>query len=227
MAPPLAKVLVVEDDEALAGLLNAVLRDEGYAVEVLADVDPDAVRAAVGRLEPDAVLLDGESSWGYGRSWGTAAWLRGRRRPVPTLMLTAHGGAIVEAREGTSERARSAGLAGVIAKPFDVDELLEAVAGAVGVAVPFDGSASAETARTAALVGKLEAAGARDVRTSTRREWANFFAPDGTLRMLYWGQRDGVYYVLRQADGGGAMEQVGRCYDLEAAVAVAVGGAAG
>jgi DNA-binding response OmpR family regulator len=216
------KVLVVEDDDALAGLLHAALRDEGYAVSVLGRVDPGAVREAVGRLEPDCVLLDGEGLPGYGRSWETAAALRTRGRPVPVLMLTAHSPDVREAREGTSARSRAAALAGVVAKPFDLDELLETVAAAVGVGAPFDASDGAELARTAALVEKLTAAGARDVRTSTRREWANFYGPDGALRVLYWSQRDGVYYVLRQTDEGGTMQQVGRFYDLDAAVALAL-----
>ena len=220
------KLLVVEDDDALAGLLRVVLTDEGYDVTVAGSIEPDVVRAAVGRLEPDGVLLDGESSWGYGRSWATAAWLRRRSRPIATVMLTAHAGAITEAREGTSERVRAAGFAGIITKPFDVDEMLATVAGAVGAAVPFDGSDAAEERRTAALSEKLRAAGARDVRTSTRREWANCLTPDGALAMLYWGQRDGVYYVLRQADQGGTMQEVGRFFDLDEAVASAARGGA-
>jgi CheY-like chemotaxis protein len=221
------KVLVVEDDEALASLLDAALRDEGYAVAVLGLVAADAVRVAVGRLEPDCVLLDGEGLTGYGASWETAAALRSRDRPVPVLMLTAHSVDSREAREGTSARCRAAGFAAVVAKPFDIDELLETVAAAVGAGTPFDASNGAEVARTAALVEKLTAAGARDVRTSTRREWANFYAPDGALRVLYWSQRDGVYYVLRQADDGGTMAQVGRFYDLDAAVALALPGRSG
>ncbi|HET7768366.1 MAG TPA: hypothetical protein VFN74_06285 [Chloroflexota bacterium] len=51
-------VLVVEDDPAIGGLVQAVLLDEGYAVSVLSQLTGDAVRTAVGRLEPDCVLLD-------------------------------------------------------------------------------------------------------------------------------------------------------------------------
>ena len=43
-------VLVVEDDPALAGLLETALHDELYRVAVLGVVHPDAVRTAVGRL---------------------------------------------------------------------------------------------------------------------------------------------------------------------------------
>jgi CheY-like chemotaxis protein len=220
--PEQRHVLVVEDDAAQASLLRIALADEGYAVSVLGLVATDRVRAAVGRLEPDCVLLDGQSPGTYGSSWDTAAALRARSRPIPVLMLTANSLATMEAREATSDRSRAAGFAAVLDKPFDIDVLLEAVAAAVGVGSAYDASNGAEIVRTAALVEKLTAAGATDVRTSTRREWANFYASDGALRVLYWSERDGVYYVLRQVDDGGTMQQVGLFYDLDAAVALAL-----
>ena len=101
-------------------------------------------------------------------------------------MLTAHASPVREVTEGASPRSQAAAFAAVLAKPFDLDELPEVVARAVGGTAPFDASPAAETARTAALVANLTAAGVGDVRTSTRREWANFYAPDGVLGMLYW-----------------------------------------
>ena len=216
-------VLVVEDDQALASMLGDALANEGYAVSLLDLLDPDAVRAAVGRVEPDCVLLDGEGIRGYGESWDTAAALRARARPVPVVMLTANGPAVEEAREGTSDRSRAAAFAGAIGKPFVLDALLDAVAAAVGAGHPFEESGVAERARTAALAAKLRDAGAADVHTSARREWATFQGPDGALRILYWSQRDGVYYALRQADEGGTMQQIGRFHNLDAAVALALG----
>ena len=197
--------------------------DEGYAVSLLATSVPDAVRFAVARLEPDCVVLDGSGLPEDATAWGDAAWAAQRARPVPVVMLTAHSALVEEATENASARSRAAAFAAVVAKPFDVDELIAVVARAVGVGQPFDASPAAEVARTAALVAKLAAAGARDVRTSTWREWANFYAPDGALGMLYWSERDGVYYVLREPVEGGTLRQVGRFYDLDAAVALAIG----
>jgi hypothetical protein len=37
---------------------------------------------------------------------------------------------------------------------------------------------------------------------------------------IYWWQRDGVYYVLRYAESGGRVDQVGRVYDLDVAIAL-------
>ena len=40
------------------------------------------------------------------------------------------------------------------------------------------------------------------------------------LVQLYWSERDGVYYVMRYAESGGRIDQVGRFYDLDAAIAL-------
>jgi CheY-like chemotaxis protein len=220
-------VLVVEDDPSLGDLLQAVFADEGYAVSLLGTSEAEATRFAVAKLEPDCLVLDGSGLPAAASAWRDAAWAAQRGRAVPVVLLTAHAELVQEAKESTSPRSRAAAFAGVVAKPFDLDELVQVVARAVGAAAPFDASPAAEAVRTAALVGKLTAAGAADVRTSSRREWANFYTPDGTLGMLYWSERDGVYYALRQADEGGTMRQVGRSYDLDTTVALATGPPAG
>ena len=133
-------------------------------------------------------------------------------------MFAGHTDAAREAEAGVSERSRAAGLAAAIAKRFDLDQLIATVARVVGQGVPFDTSAVAEAARTAALVEKLRAEGASDIHPSKRREWANFRNPQGTLIQLYWWQRDGLYYVVRHDESGGVLRQVGRFYELEAAI---------
>jgi CheY-like chemotaxis protein len=221
------KVLIVEDDPVLGDLVQTILVDEGYTASVLgasllARVAPDALQAAVGRLEPDCVLLDSGGRGSVDAPWSEAAWLHNRARPVPVLMFTADDRAKREARDGTSARSRAAAYFAVLDKPFDLDEFIATVARAVGQSVPFDASPAAETARTAALVSRLEDGGARDVRPSTRREWASFTTRDGACVQLYWAQRDGTYHVVRCATAGAALERVGRFADLDAAIALAV-----
>jgi CheY-like chemotaxis protein len=213
-------VLLVDDDPILAGLVHDLLTDEGYAVSVLTTITSDAVRTAVGRLEPDCLLLDSRSPTDYGESWRDAAWAHARERPVPVIMFTASAAALREASAAESERSREAGLFAVVGKPFDLDELLTAVAQAVGSVAPFDRASQADSWRTAALAAALDAAGAQDVITGTRREWATF-AIGEELGLVYWSQRDGVYYVLREPAEGGPIRQIGRFQDLDAAVAVA------
>lgn len=69
-------------------------------------------------------------------------------------------------------------------------------------------------------MAQLEAAGALDVRSFTRREWVNFYA-HGALTVLYWSERDGVYYALRQPQDTGALQTVGSFHDVDVAVALA------
>jgi hypothetical protein len=55
---------------------------------------------------------------------------------------------------------------------------------------------------------------------SIRREGATFQTADGTVVQIYWWQRDGVYYVLRYVESGGWIDQGGRVYDLDVAIAL-------
>jgi len=221
-APPQGKVLIVDDDRDITELVHAILTDEGFAVALLNEQDPNAVRITVNQLEPDCVLLDGASQGDYGPSWLEAAWISGRDRPVPLIMFTAHRAALDEAEARESGRSRDARFTAVLPKPFDLDHLVETVALAVGLAVPFDRSPSGEERRTTALVERLESVGATDIHASTMREWVSFLTPGGVFVQLYWWQRDGVYYVIRYADSGGRLETIGQFYDLGDAIDAAL-----
>lgn len=214
-------VLCVDDDRDVAEVVQAILTDEGYKVSCLYDLADEALFRAAGRLEPDVVLLDSTSATDYGNAWKLAAELHHRHRPVPVVMFTAHVSAVDEAEEGTSPRATEAGFAAIVPKPFHLDELLTAVATAAGSSVPFDRSSRAETARTKALVGALEARGATDVRPSKMREWALFRDPQGRLVQVYWWQARGVYQVGRYNDDG-QMVMVGQFVDRDAAIELAL-----
>jgi CheY-like chemotaxis protein len=140
VAPAPRAVLVVGNDAALGDLVGVVLAEEGYAPAVLPDARPAVVRVAVDRLEPACVLLDGGGRSGYGASWELAAWMRGRSPPVPAVMFTVDAVAIGEASAGTSARSRAAGFAAVLPKPFDLDELLGAVARATAAPPAWGGA---------------------------------------------------------------------------------------
>ena len=135
MEPCRGRVLIVDDDEAIAALVAEVLSDEGYAPSVLTDGRTTAIQEAVTRLEPDCILLDGGVGRGYGESWDTAALLASRIPPVPVIMFTAHSGTALEAQENTSARSRAARLASLVPKPFELDELVLAVSLATGRSV--------------------------------------------------------------------------------------------
>ena len=220
------RVLLVDNDQGIQDLVRAVLTDEGYEVHTLAETDHEAIAAAVGRIEPDCILLDGADGPGFGDSWGSAAYLARRARNIPTVMFTAHAKAVAEARERSSERAMAARFAAVVPKPFLVDELIGAVESAVGRSQPFDRSELGEHRRTAELVQALQAIGATDIRTGDRREWATFLPPDADrIHQLYWWQRRGVYMVGRYDDDG-RLELIGQFFEQDAAIAAAMDAAA-
>lgn len=214
------KVLVIDDDSDIDEVVRAVLTDAGYEVTVLTEMVTDAIAAVVGRLEPDAILLDGEGPHGFGTSWQHAAAIANRERPIPLLMFSAHPGDLAEARAVASERTKAARFAGVIAKPFELDELLETVARAVGSVEPFDTSAGADAERTQALVAQLERIGARDARGSTRREWVTFRTPRERVIQVYWWQSGGCYLLGRYERDGKQMENVALTYDRPAAIEI-------
>ena len=217
---PPASVLCVDDDRDVAEVVQAVLEDEGYAVSCLYELADDALLRAVGRLEPDVILLDSASSADYGASWELAAALTNRRRPVPVVMFTAHGAAVAEASAG-SARTQAAGFAAILPKPFHLDELITAVATAAGRSTPFDQSEAADAGRTNELVASLQARGATEVRPSRMREWALFRDAKGRLVQIYWWQNRGVFQVGRYRDSG-ELVMLGQFVDRDAAIEVAL-----
>jgi len=115
----MTKVLVVEDEPAIAELLAINLRHAGYEVQVAPDAQ--AAVEAVDRVLPDVVLLDwmlpGQSGLALARGWRAQA----RTKPLPIIMLTAR----------ADEADKLAGLDGgaddYITKPFSTKELLARV----------------------------------------------------------------------------------------------------
>jgi DNA-binding response OmpR family regulator len=107
------RLLIVEDDAALADMLARSLREAGYAVDIAADGDAAIVQSAVNSY--DAIVLD----VGLPRRDGTAVAreLRVRGNPAPILMLTA--------RDAVRDRVSGldAGADDYVTKPFALDEV--------------------------------------------------------------------------------------------------------
>jgi DNA-binding response OmpR family regulator len=130
-ANPKGVVLVVDDDAMIADLVTEVLTEEGYAVTILAHPNTEAIHATVTELQPDCVLLDSDVPGSFGVSWASAAWMAAQRHAVPVIMFSADTDATAEASSHASERSQAAHFSSVLPKPFDLDELLRAVALAV------------------------------------------------------------------------------------------------
>src|SRR4030095_12129449 len=114
-----ARILVVEDEEALTTLLRYNLDAEGYEVETVARGDEADTRLK--ERVPDLVVLD----WMLPGLSGIELCRRLRARPdtrqLPIIMLTARG------EESERVRGLSTGAADYIVKPFSVPELLARV----------------------------------------------------------------------------------------------------
>jgi CheY-like chemotaxis protein len=136
MSGSAGRILVVDDDADIAALVGEVLEDEGYELATVRDRRLESVRAAVERLRPDCVLLDGVGRGAFGTSWADAAWMTGLPGPVPVVMFSADREATDEANKNESARSRAAGFSAVVSKPFDLDEFVGIVKRAVG-ASPF------------------------------------------------------------------------------------------
>lgn len=111
MAP---RVLIAEDDEAIRELLMALLCTEGYIPTSV----PDGA-AAVERIQadhPDLVLLDLDLPELSGRQVLQTIKANERLRDVPVILLSAY-----TARLTVRERRLAAFI---VAKPFDLDELV-------------------------------------------------------------------------------------------------------
>ena len=112
----LPRVLIVEDEPAIAELIAVNLRHHGYAPVIAGD--GLAAQRALDAVLPDVILLDwmlpGQDGLQLARRWRQDA----RTRPVPILMLTARGD------EPDKIAGLDAGADDYITKPFSPQELL-------------------------------------------------------------------------------------------------------
>lgn len=123
-----AKLLVVEDEHALAELLTYNLEAEGY--EVRAAESAEDAELLVAEEVPDLVILD----WMLPQVSGIELCRRLRSRPatsaMPILMLTARG------EESDRIRGLSTGADDFVVKPFSLPELLARVKAILRRAAP-------------------------------------------------------------------------------------------
>jgi len=112
----MSRVLVVEDESAIAELISLNLRHAGYEVTLAASADQ--ARLEIDGVLPDLVILDwmlpGQSGLAFAKR------LRGetRTRELPIIMLTAR------ADEGDKVAGLDAGADDYLTKPFSTHELM-------------------------------------------------------------------------------------------------------
>uniref|UniRef100_UPI002232ADEE response regulator n=2 Tax=Pseudomonadota TaxID=1224 RepID=UPI002232ADEE len=115
----MSRVLVVEDELAIAELIALNLRHSGF--EVVLARDGDEAQLEIDKVLPDLVLLDwmlpGQSGLSLAKRWRGAA----RTRDLPIIMLTAR------AEEVDKVAGLDAGADDYLTKPFSTHELMARV----------------------------------------------------------------------------------------------------
>jgi FixJ family two-component response regulator len=120
-ARPQGIVLVVDDDESMRDALDGPLRSAGWDVESFADAAEFLQRPPVGR--PACLLLEARLPGTSGLELQRLLTQRGDAPPI--VFMTGQGDIAM------SVRAMKAGAVEFLSKPFEVDELLDAVSAAL------------------------------------------------------------------------------------------------
>jgi CheY-like chemotaxis protein len=114
-------VLVVDDDHDLLALMEIVIGEAGYPVRTASD--GRVALARVAEEMPALILLDMRmpvmNGWDFARAFREQ---HGRAAPI----------VVVTAAENAGARAEEIGAEGWLAKPFDIQDVLDAVRRHVG-----------------------------------------------------------------------------------------------
>lgn len=110
------KILVVEDDDAIRGMLVMVLEQVGY--QTLSAVDADRAQKILGETLPDFILLDWMLPGISGVEWARRLKKDPVYREIPLILLTARG------EEEDKVRGLEAGADDYLTKPFSPKELV-------------------------------------------------------------------------------------------------------
>lgn len=122
------RILIVEDEPAIAELIAVNLRHNGF--QPVWAIDAETAQRELDEVLPDVILLDwmlpGESGLALARKWRASA----RTKVVPILMLTARGD------EADRVAGLDAGADDYIVKPFSPRELLARIRAVLRRRVP-------------------------------------------------------------------------------------------
>jgi len=106
------RVLVVDDDQPICELVELALSDEGWDVQTRTHAQ-DAL-AFLQQSEADVILLDLRMPDMDAEAF-LATWRRQATRDIPIILLSA--------ASNLADHATRLGASGMLAKPFDLDEL--------------------------------------------------------------------------------------------------------
>jgi DNA-binding response OmpR family regulator len=112
------KILIVDDEYAILGLLKTILEDVKYTVMTTARGDD--VEKLCKADPPDLILLDVLLSGMDGREIAKGLKSRDATKRIPIILLSAHPSA--------GQNLQLCGADAFLAKPFDLDDLLDRIA---------------------------------------------------------------------------------------------------
>jgi CheY-like chemotaxis protein len=113
-------VLVVDDEPVLRTIVREILHEEGYAV--IEAADGRVMLEMMAKERPDLVLMDVMMPGIDGREAYRQLRLHPEHRDVPVVMLSA----------GVRPIKLDPSIAGFMAKPFDISQLVELVVRLIG-----------------------------------------------------------------------------------------------
>jgi CheY-like chemotaxis protein len=137
----MARVLIIDDDDDIVDLLRRLLTQEGYQVQSALG---HAAVALAADWQPDLILLDLMMEGLDGEAIKRRLRAQGRTADLPIIVMSA--------AQAVHEIARQMDVQGVIAKPFDINELLDWVQRYTPV---YSGGAGAPPAETGNTLGGL------------------------------------------------------------------------
>lgn len=111
------KVFIIDDDNAILEAIKIALEMEGYETEV--ETTGDEIIQKIKKCSPNIILLDILLSGKDGREITKELKSDPITRLVPIVMMSAHPSA--------KETVAKAGADAFLAKPFDIDQLLDIV----------------------------------------------------------------------------------------------------
>jgi CheY-like chemotaxis protein len=111
------RILVVDDDPAIGEVLQLMLEDAGYAVEIQMD---GQVAQQMQEPFPDLLFLDIRVSGSNGQTICQHLKSQDATHHIPIILLSAH--------KDTQRMAKDAGADDFLAKPFEMEDVLALVA---------------------------------------------------------------------------------------------------
>lgn len=114
----LKKILVIEDDVSIGEVMNLILSQDGTYTPLVID-DPRQALETAKAMKPDLFIIDYHLSGMDGIHLYDQIHSMGELQKIPAIITTA-------SLESHTKELEERGLVG-LAKPFDIDELLDTV----------------------------------------------------------------------------------------------------